>query len=198
VPFFIAGRLTRPQEGVKDEHASFPARSQTPSQVTSNGGSTRNGVARRKFKVAMPVSPMTPPTPASAGKPQPGQASQMKQPPMGQSSATQPTSNRGSQAQALQQVAAAIKFLEQAMSSVGAASELGAKIHDALGKLIKISPAGSSSPAGEKNAMQNAMMQQAQQNKAMQAMRAQSQGGGGGPVGGAAAGAAPGGQGMAA
>lgn len=63
---------------------------------------------------------------------------------------------------------------------VGAASELGQKIGDALKGLLKISPAGSTSPTGEKNALQSAMLNQAQQNKAMQAMRAQAEGGGAG------------------
>jgi hypothetical protein len=121
----------------------------------------------------MPVSPVTPQTAAPAAK-QPGQASSA---PMGQSQATQPTANRGSEAQALQQVAAAIKFLEQAMTAVGAASEMGKKIHKSLGGLIDLAPSGAVSPQGEKNAMQNQAMQMAQQNRAMMQARMQGQGG---------------------
>ncbi len=125
----------------------------------------------------MPVPQMTPPTTA----PKPGQApSPGQQPPMGQSQATQPTSNRGSEVQAIQQVAAATRFIEQAMAGVGAASELGQKLHKILGDLIKLAPVGSSSPAGEKNAMQNQAMQMAQRNQAATQARQQAMQGQGG------------------
>lgn len=98
---------------------------------------------------------------------------------MGQTPATQPTSNRGSEAGALQKISVAINQLQEASAMVGAASEIGQKIGEVLKSLLKMSPAGSTSPTGEKNALQSAMLNQAQQNKAMQAMRAQAEGGGG-------------------
>lgn len=113
---------------------------------------------------------------------------------MGQSPATQPTSNRGAEAGALQLVAAAKTFLDKASGMVGASSEMGMKIADVLKTLSKLAPAGSSSPQGEKNAMQNAMMSNAQNNQAMQQMRARMQG----SQGGGGAQAPQGGQGMAA
>jgi hypothetical protein len=99
---------------------------------------------------------------------------------MGQSSATQPSSNRGSEAQALQQVAAGMKFIEAAVHGVGAASEMGQKLSKVLSDLIKLTPAGSTTPAGEKNAMQNQAMQNAQQNRAAMQMRQQAMQGQGG------------------
>jgi hypothetical protein len=72
-----------------------------------------------------------------------------------------------------------VQQLQEASAMVGAASEMGMKIADVLKSLSKLSPAGSTSPAGERNALQNAMLNNAQNNKAMQAMRAQAQQGGG-------------------
>jgi hypothetical protein len=55
---------------------------------------------------------------------------------------------------------------------------MGKKIHKSLGGLIDIAPSGAVSPQGEKNAMQNQTIQQAQQNRAMMQARMQAQQGG--------------------
>jgi hypothetical protein len=112
-----------------------------------------------------------------------GQAMQPKpaapqQAPFGTTSATQPTSNRGSEAAAIQQVAAAVKSLSNAFGLAGATSELGQEIMKVLPRLSKLVPPGSSTPASEKNVLQQQAMKNAQANQGAMAMRAGMQGGG--------------------
>jgi hypothetical protein len=90
---------------------------------------------------------------------------------MGQTPATQSTPNRGSEAGALQKLAVAVKLLGDAFSQAGATSELGQGILKHLSGLAKLVPVGSSSPAGDKNTMDQAQLRNAQQNQQMMAMR---------------------------
>ena len=60
----------------------------------------------------------------------------------------------------------------------GAASDIGKACLEALNKLVKFVPAGSVSPAAEKNNIEQMAMKNAQQNQQMQALKAQSAGGG--------------------
>ena len=109
---------------------------------------------------------------------------------MGSTSATTPTANRGGEAAAIQVLGNVAQLLTHALTQAGATSELGGKILDLLKTISKLAPPGSSSPAGNKNVMDQAQMRHAQQNQMAQQMRAQMmrQAGGGG---GGGAGAAP-------
>ena len=105
--------------------------------------------------------------------------------PMGSTGAVSPTPNRGGEAAAMQIMSVVAQHLTQALSHAGATSELGGKILDLLQKVSKMAPPGSSSPAGQKNVMDQAQLRNAQQNQMAQQMRARMMqgGGGGGPPG---------------
>ena len=118
-----------------------------------------------------PQMPAQPGQPPAAG----GQA------PFGQSSAMGPTPNRGAEAQAMQKLAMAVKLVGDALGAAGATSELGQEILKFLPKLSKLVAPGASTPASEKNGIDQMAMKNAQQNQAMQQMRQKMmQGGGGG------------------
>lgn len=141
----------------------------------------------------MPTTPPeVPGKPPMQGAPPGGQ----KGPPFGASPATQQTPNRGSEAKAMQMLAMAGKFLDQAYASAGGTSELGQQLHKIVGQINKLIVPGASSPASERNAMEEAQMKAAQNNQQMQQLRQQRmqamQGGGqGGAPGGARPGGAP-------
>jgi hypothetical protein len=97
----------------------------------------------------------------------------------------------------MQVLSSVAQLLTHALTQAGATSELGGKILDLLTKVSKMAPPGSSSPAGQKNVMDQAQMRNAQQNQMAQMMRQRMmQGGGGG--GGMPPGAGGGGPPMAA
>lgn len=121
------------------------------------------------------MPPSQPGAPAGA---QPGQ------PPFGSSPATAPTQNRGMEAAGLQALGMALKVLEKSLSLLGATSEAGLDVMDAIKKLAKHVPTGAVGPAGEKNQLQSMMIQQQQQGPQIAAMRAQ-QGAGAGQAGAA-------------
>lgn len=114
-----------------------------------------------------------------------------KEAPFGSSSATGPTPNQGYEAQALQQLGVAVKQLEKLVPLVGANSELGQTILKALPQLAKFSPPGAVTPAGERNVLEGAMMQNQRQAPLLEMLRQRMAGAGGG--GGAPGGAMPGG-----
>lgn len=113
------------------------------------------------------------PDPAQAAAP-PGGAQQA---PFGTTSATQPTPNRGYEAAALQKVALVIKQLEELIPMAGAATDTGKACLDALNKLVKLVPAGSVTPAAEKNNIEAMAMKNTQNNAQMEALKAQRMGG---------------------
>jgi hypothetical protein len=119
---------------------------------------------------------MTPQTPASVpGSPQPQQA------PFGASPATGPTPNRGFEAAGLQKLGSVVKQLEELVPMFGAASMPGKAVLDALTRLIKLVPAGSVTPASQKNNIEQMAMRNTRDNQQMQALQAQrAQGAGGG------------------
>ena len=124
--------------------------------------------------------------PSAQGAPSPGAGGGA---PMGTTSAATPTPNRGGEAAALQVLANIATQLSHAMTQAGATSELGGKIHKILGDVIKLAPPGTSSPAGQKNVMDQAQMRNSQQNQMAQALRQQMmqrQAGAGGGAGGGA------------
>ena len=126
------------------------------------------------------------PTPAPAA---PG--GQPAQPPFGQTPATGATPNKGYEAAGLQELGVIVKQMEKILPQVGASSDVGKAVLDCLNKLVKFVPAGSVTPAAQKNsieAQQRAMAQNNQQAQAVQAMRQkQGQPQGGQPLPGAGA-----------
>jgi hypothetical protein len=122
------------------------------------------------------------PTPAPAA---PG--GQPQQPPFGSTPATGSTPNKGYEAAGLQKLGVVVKQLESLLPEVGAGSDVGKAVLDALNKLVKFVPNGSVTPAAQKNsieAQQRQMAQNNQQMQAVQAMRQKMAQGGGQPGGG--------------
>ena len=108
--------------------------------------------------------------PDTAPAAQPGQA---QQPPFGASPATGPVPNKGYEAAALQRLGLMTKQLTDLLSMAGASSEVGRDILKVLSILTKHVPAGSVSPAAEKNNIERMAMQNAQNNQQMSALKAQ-------------------------
>ena len=97
---------------------------------------------------------------------------------MGASPATGPTPNKGFEAAGLQRLGLVIKQLEQLVPMLGAGSEPGKAVLEALGKLAKHVPSGSVTPGAERAGLEKAMMQNSQNNQAIQRMRQQQAQGG--------------------
>jgi hypothetical protein len=94
----------------------------------------------------------------------------------------------------MQKLGVILKQMESALPEVGASSDAGKALLNAMSALAKFVPAGSVTPAAQKNsleAQQRSMAQNNQQMQMLQAMRQKmAQGGGGGqpqPGAGAAA-----------
>lgn len=91
----------------------------------------------------------------------------------------------------MQKLGVILKQMESALPELGASSDAGKALLDAMSKLAKFVPAGSVTPAAQKNSIEAQQRQQAQGNQQMQAIQAmrakQAQGGGGQPQPGAAA-----------
>jgi len=128
------------------------------------------------------------PIPASAA---PGGQPQPPQPPFGATQATGATPNKGYEAAGLQKLGVVVKQLESLLPEVGAGSDIGKAVLDALNKLVKFVPNGSVTPAAQKNSIEAQQRQMAQNNQQMQAVQAMrqraAQGGQGQPGMGAAA-----------
>ena len=101
--------------------------------------------------------------PPAPGAPPPTQGKE----PFGGSSASQATPNAGYEAAALQRVGVIVKQVQDLMNMVGATSETGQQLLKALNVLVKMVPAGTVSPASEKNMLEQAQMRNTQ-NMAMQ------------------------------
>ena len=110
---------------------------------------------------------------------------------MGSTGAVTPSPNRGVEAAAGQIFGVIAQLLTHALNQAGATSELGGKILDLLKSVSKLAPPGSSSPAGQKNVMDQAQLRNAQQNQMAQQMRQQMMQRQGGGAGGAGGGGAP-------
>ena len=81
------------------------------------------------------------------------------------------TPNKGYEAAGLQKLGVVVKQLESLLPEVGAGSDVGKAVLDALSKLVKFVPSGSVTPAAQKNAIEAQMRQQAQGNQQMQAIQ---------------------------
>lgn len=96
---------------------------------------------------------------------------------MGASPATGPTPNRGFEAAGLQKMGMVVKLLEEIVGTSGATSEVGKVALDCLNKVVKLVPAGSVSPAAQKNNIDQMSMKNQQNNQQMQQLKAQQAGG---------------------
>ena len=80
---------------------------------------------------------------------------QPQQPPFGSTSATGSTPNKGYEAAGLQKLGVVVKQLETLLPEVGAGSDVGKAVLEALNKLVKFVPAGSVTPAAQKNSLES-------------------------------------------
>lgn len=71
-------------------------------------------------------------------------------------------------------------MLEGMLPELGAGSEAGKAVLECLNKLVKFVPAGSNTPAAQKNNIEAQMRAHAQNNQQMQSIQAMRQGGQGG------------------
>lgn len=108
------------------------------------------------------------PAPAAPG-------GQPPQPPFGSTQATGATPNKGFEAAGLQKLGVVVKQLEGLLPEVGAGSDIGKAVLDALNKLVKFVPNGSVTPAAQKNSIDAQQRQMAQNNQQMQAIQAMRQ-----------------------
>ena len=107
---------------------------------------------------------MPAPAPAAPG-------GQPAQPPFGSTPATGSTPNKGYEAAGLQKLGVVVKQLESLLPEVGAGSDIGKAVLDALNKLVKFVPSGSVTPAAQKNSIEAQQRQMAQNNQQMQAVQ---------------------------
>jgi len=114
-------------------------------------------------------------------------AGQPAQPPFGSTPATGSTPNKGYEAAGLQELGVIVKHLEAILPKVGASSEVGKAVLESLNKLVKFVPAGSVTPAAQKNSIEAMQRNAAQNNAQMQSLQAMRQGGGQGGAPGAQA-----------
>jgi hypothetical protein len=90
----------------------------------------------------------------------------------------------------MQKLGVVVKQLESILPELGASSEAGQAVLKALNSLVKFVPAGSVTPAAQKNSIEAQQRQAAMQNQQMMALKQKMQGAGGGqqaPQQGAAA-----------
>jgi hypothetical protein len=119
-----------------------------------------------------------PEMPPAAGGQQP------QQPPFGSTQATAATPNKGYEAAGLQALGVIVKMMEPLLPKLGASSEAGQALLKAIQALSKFVPAGSVTPAGQKQVLDQSQMQNAQNNQQMQALKAKLQAAGGAQGGG--------------
>ena len=129
---------------------------------------------------------MPTPAPAAPGAAPPG--GQPQQPPFGQTPATGATPNKGYEAAGMQKLGVVVKQLEGLIAELGATSEPGQAVLKALNSLVKFVPAGSVTPAAQKNSIEAQQRNMQQNNQQMMALKQRMQGaqGGGQPQGAAA------------
>lgn len=115
------------------------------------------------------------PSPAAASVPGQGGPQQA---PMGSSSITGPTPNRGFEAAGMQKLAMAIKMLTDALPLLGATSEVGGQVMDTIKKLGKHIQPGAMTPASERNNIEQMAMRNQQNSQLQQQMKQQQAGAG--------------------
>ena len=117
-------------------------------------------------------------TPPTAGGDQPQQA------PMGVSSATGPTPNKGYEAAVIQRLGSIVPALYEMLPMAGASSDIGKAISKALESLSKFVPPGASNAASQQNDLKRQLMQNQQNAQMQQQARPQMPGQGGMQPGG--------------
>lgn len=93
------------------------------------------------------------------------------------------TPNKGFEAAGLQKLGVLVKEMESLLPMLGATSEPGKAVLEALGKLAKHVPTGAVSPASSRNVMQEMMMKSQQNGQMQQQLDKQRAGAGGAPAG---------------
>jgi hypothetical protein len=159
----------------------------------------RNRIARKprksEFMAALRARGINVAEAASASPADSKPAGESKGSPFGNSSASQATPNSGYEAAAMQAIGPIIGQVQRLMTMVGAASPLGKQLLDVLNKLVKIVPAGTTTPAAEKEMISQMAMRQTQNQAAQGQLQAQRQQmsapGGASPAAGAPPGGAP-------
>lgn len=131
-----------------------------------------------------PEGQAAPPNPAAQPGAAPGQS--QGQPPFGSSPATGPTQNKGHEVAGMKKIGLILDAIAETVPLVGAASEAGQALTEAMRKLAKFVPPGAVSPADKMNATRATMMKQQQQGAMMKQLQS-----GGGAAGGAPGGALP-------
>ena len=79
----------------------------------------------------------------------------------------------------MQKLGQVVKQLEPLVAELGASSEAGQEVLKALNRLVKFVPAGSNTPAAQKNSIEAQQRQAAMQNQQMAALKQHMQGQGG-------------------
>lgn len=98
-----------------------------------------------------------------------------QQAPFGSSGATGPTPNRGYEAAGLQRLGSVVKQLEELIPLLGSSSEAGQEVLKSLNRLAKFVPAGSVTPAAERNNIQQMASRNAQQDQQLKMLQQQRQ-----------------------
>ncbi len=80
----------------------------------------------------------------------------------------------------MQKLGVVVKQLESILPELGASSEAGAAVLKALNSLVKFVPAGSVTPAAQKNSIEAQQRNMAQNNQQMMALKQRLQGAQGG------------------
>jgi hypothetical protein len=96
---------------------------------------------------------------------------------MGVSPASSPTPNKGYEAAALQKLSMVAKMLQDILPMVGATSDIGKGVLELLNKAVKLVPSGSSSPAADRNTIDQMAMKNAENAKMSQQLQQQGAGG---------------------
>lgn len=104
---------------------------------------------------------------------------------MGSTPVVGATPNKGYEAAGLQKLGVIVKQLEPLLAMFGSSSEPGQAVLKAINSLSKYVPPGSVSPAQTKNVLDQAQMQNSQNNQQMMALRQRMQQGQGGQPGAA-------------
>ena len=97
--------------------------------------------------------------------------------PLGVSSATGPTPNKGYEAAGRQKLSVVIRQLEQLVPLIGATSDIGKSVLKALNDLSKHIQPGEVTPAAERNSLESMAMQNQQNMGLMQQLKAAGVGG---------------------
>ena len=126
-----------------------------------------------------------PPSAGGAAKP-PGAPGAPGQTPFGNSQASQATPNAGYEAVAKQRIGVIANQIQDLLKLVGATGEMGQKLVKVLNDLVKMVPAGTTSPASEKNMLDQAQMRNTQNMATAQQLKQRMQPPGGAPQGGGA------------